>query len=68
MKHVELTFDDFKARGSPMSNLGGTFCKSKKEKAYHLTNSSTITNLHSYKQLDLQEKAENKEFPTTKGN
>jgi hypothetical protein len=52
----------------PTNTLGGTFTKSKKEKAYHLTNSSQITYQNSYKSLDIQEKTESKEFPTTKAN
>ena len=68
VKHVEVTIEDFKAQGAAMNNLGGTFSKTRKERAYHLTNSSTITNLHSYRSLDMQDKLENKAFPTTKGN
>ena len=57
-----------KAKGIPTNNIGGTFSKTRKEKAFHLTNSSSIPNLKSYHVLDGPEAVECKEFPTTKGN
>ena len=68
VKHIEVTFEDLKEQGVATNNLGGTFCKNRKEKGYHLTNSSTITSLNSYKALDIPDKDECREFPTTKGN
>ena len=68
MKHVEITAEDLKNQGAPSNNLGGTFSKSRKERGYHLTNSSSIPNLLSYHSLDGPESKEVKTFETTKGN
>ena len=48
------------------NNLGAAFSKNKKEKAYHLTNSSGINMQNSYKTLDCPEKNEGNLFPATK--
>ena len=66
VKHVEIDLYDKTNAG--VNNLGATFSKSKKEKGYLMTNSSSITNLHSYKTLDIPDRVEVKPFPNTKGN
>lgn len=68
MKHLEVTLEDLINAGVPTNNLGGTFSRNSKEKAYHMTNSSSIANFHSYKSLDMPDSVEVKAFPTTKGN
>ena len=52
VKHIEITMDDIMKQGVPNNNLGGTFTKTRKEKMYHLRNSSSIPNLRSYHALD----------------
>ena len=68
VKHKEVSLQELLNRGIPGNNLGGSFSRNRKEKAYHLTNSSSITSLNSYKSLDMPDKKECREFPTTKGN
>lgn len=48
------------------NNLGAAFSKNKKEKAYHLTNSSSVNMMPSYKTLDCPEKPEDRLLPCTK--
>jgi len=68
VKHLEVTLEDLLKQGIPSNNRGGSFSRTRKEKGYHLTNSSSITMLNSYKSLDMPDRPEVKEFPTTKGN
>ena len=49
-----------------VSNLGGSFSQSKKEKAYHMTNSSDVNFLHSFKALDVPKGEESKVIPAKK--
>jgi len=49
-----------------VSNLGGSFSQTKKEKAYHMTNSSDVNFLHSYKALDVPKGEESKVIPAKK--
>lgn len=65
---MEVTLKDLKQQGVPTNNKGGTFSRNRREKWYHITNSSSINRLNSYKSLDVKESAEDREFPTTKGN
>jgi len=66
--HKEPTHEELAKEGIATNNLGGTFCKSKKEKAYHLSNSSQINMQPSFHPNELPEKEEATEFPATKGN
>jgi len=49
VKHIEVGIDDLK----PVSNLGGIFSKTPKEKSFNRRNSSKIAMLNSYKPLDV---------------
>jgi hypothetical protein len=50
----------------PVSNLGESFSQSKKEKAYHMTNSSDINFLRSFKTLDVPKGDESRLIPGKK--
>ena len=68
VEHADPTHEDLVKSGLPDNNLGGTFAKSKKEKAYHLSNSSQINMQPSYHSSELPQKEESREFPAAKGN
>ena len=68
VQHADPSHEDLVKSGIPDNNLGGTFSKSKKEKAWHLTNSSQVNMQPSYHSSDLPEKDEFPEFPAVKGN
>lgn len=67
IEHMEPSHEELVNSGIPDNNLGGTFSKSKKEKAYHLSNSSQINMQPSYHSSELPEKDEFREFPLSKG-
>lgn len=68
VKHIEVSINNLMGKSQSIKTLGGTFSQNRREKWYHQTNSSSITNLRSYQSLDVPLGQEDKPFPTTKGN